>query len=167
MMNEPERLYSAARCPSNRIHLPSHLSGQHFIHCSLISRSAPQSHGRLKSNRHLISLPRRLRARTPTRASLISPSKSQPLLRTQLNLPIQLRTRILPMDEIAETTTDTSLPTIQSAAGFAEVGDGRELAVDRARSVPSRVQGVASFLRGIFVLEAGVDVADKIYEESS
>jgi len=66
------------------------------------------------------------------------------------------------MDEVAETATDTSLPTIQSAAGFAEVGDGRELAVDRARSVPSRVQGVASFLRGIFVLEAGVDVADKM-----
>lgn len=71
------------------------------------------------------------------------------------------------MDEIAETTADTSLPAIQSATGFAEVGDGRELAVDRARSVPSGVQGVAGFLRGIFVLEAGIDVADKIYEGSS
>ncbi len=66
------------------------------------------------------------------------------------------------MDEIAEATSNTSLPTVQSAAGFAEIGNRRELAVDRARGVPTGVEGVACFLGAVFVLEARVDVADEM-----
>jgi hypothetical protein len=51
------------------------------------------------------------------------------------------------MDEIAEAASHTSFPAIQSAAGLAEIGDGRELAVDGAGGVPARVERVAGFLR--------------------
>jgi len=64
------------------------------------------------------------------------------------------------MNEIAKPTPHTSFSTIQSATSFAKICDGREFAVDGARGVPTRVESVAGFLRGVFVLEAGVDVAD-------
>jgi len=112
---------------------------------------------------HLIPLPRRLRGRTPTHTPLIPPPQPQPLLRAQLQLPIQLRTRILPMNEIAEPPSNTSFSAIQSAASFAEIGNRGELAVDGACRVPARVQRVAGFLRRVFVLEARVDVANEIY----
>jgi hypothetical protein len=64
------------------------------------------------------------------------------------------------MYEIAETASDATFPTIQSAAGFAKIGDGRELAVDGTCGVPAGVELIAGFLRAVFVLEARVDVAD-------
>ncbi len=70
------------------------------------------------------------------------------------------------MDEIAESASDASLPTIEPAARFAKIGDGTELAVDGARSVPARVEGVAGLLSRVFVFEARVDVANKICKES-
>lgn len=67
------------------------------------------------------------------------------------------------MNEIAEPAPHTPFPAVEPAARFAEIGDGRKLAVDRAGGVPARVEGVAGLLGGIFVLEAGVDVADEVY----
>jgi hypothetical protein len=110
----------------------------------------------------LIPLPRRLGARTPRHAPLIPPPQPQPLLRTQLQFPLQLRTWILPMNEIAETASHTALSTVQSTAGFAKISDRRELAVYGSCGVPARVQCVACFLRAVFVLEARVDIADEI-----
>jgi len=66
------------------------------------------------------------------------------------------------MNKIAETTSHTALPTIQPATSFAEIGDGRKLAVDGARGVPAGVQRIASFLRAVFVFETCVDVANEI-----
>jgi hypothetical protein len=66
------------------------------------------------------------------------------------------------MDKIAKASSHTALPAVQPAASFAEVGDGRELAVDGARGIPARVQRVAGFLRAVFVFETCVDVADEI-----
>jgi len=63
------------------------------------------------------------------------------------------------VDEIAEATAYTAFAGIEAAAGFAEVGDGGELAVDWAGGVPAAVEGVAGFLGGIFVFKAGVDIA--------
>jgi len=51
------------------------------------------------------------------------------------------------MYEVAEAAADAALAAVQPAARLAEVGDGRELAVDGARGVPARVQGVAGLLR--------------------
>ena len=70
------------------------------------------------------------------------------------------------MDEIAEAASNASFPTVQPTTGFAEIGDGRELAVDGASCIPARVQRVAGFLRAVFVLEARVDVADQIWKDS-
>ena len=66
------------------------------------------------------------------------------------------------MDEIAEPASHASLPAIQPTARFSEVGHGRELAVDGARGVPAGIEGVAGGLRGVFVFEARVDVADEV-----
>ncbi len=109
-----------------------------------------------------ISLPRRLRARTPTHTPLIMPPHPQPLLRPQLQLPLQLGTRLLPMDEIAEPSSDTPFPTVETTTCFSEIGDRGELAVDGARSIPAAVEGVAGLLGRVFVFEARVDVADEV-----
>lgn len=67
------------------------------------------------------------------------------------------------MDEIAEPASNTSLSAIEPTTGLAEIGDGRELAVDGARGVPAGVEGVAGFLGRVLVFEACVDVADEIW----
>lgn len=66
------------------------------------------------------------------------------------------------MDEIAEPASNTSLSAIEPTTGLAEIGDGRELAVDGARGVPAGVEGVAGFLGRVLVFEACVDVADEM-----
>jgi len=68
------------------------------------------------------------------------------------------------VNEVAEATATATLARIQAqtAASLAKVGDGRELAVDGAGGVPAAVELVAGFLRGFFVLEAGVDVTDQM-----
>ena len=64
------------------------------------------------------------------------------------------------MDEVAEAAADAAFAAVEPAAGFAEVGHGRQLAVDGSGGVPAAVEGVAGLLGGILVLEARVDVAD-------
>jgi hypothetical protein len=66
------------------------------------------------------------------------------------------------MDEIAKTATDATLTAIEPTTGFAEIGDGREFAVDGATGVPAAIEGIAGFLAIFFVLEAHVDIADEI-----
>ena len=73
---------------------------------------------------HSISLPRRLRTRTPAHTPLIPTPLSQPLLSTKLQLPLQLRTWILPMNKIAKSTSYTSLSTIQSTTSLSEIRNG-------------------------------------------
>ena len=90
------------------------------------------------------------------------PPHPQPLLRPQLQFPLQLRTRLLAMDEIAEPAPHASFPAVEAATGFSEIGDGGQLAVDGARGVPAAVKGVAGLLGRVFVFEAGVDVADEV-----
>lgn len=109
---------------------------------------------------HLKALPRRLRTRAPTHAPIILAPGTKPLLRTELQFAVQLRTGFLAMDEVAEAAADAALAAVEAAAGLAEVCHGREFAVDGPRGVPARVQRVAGGLRGVFVFEACVDVAD-------
>ena len=85
-----------------------------------------------------------------------------PLLRAQLQLPLQLRTRFLPMYKIAKPTPHASLSAVQPATRFSEIRHGTEFAVDRPRGVPARVECVAGLLRRVLVFEARVDVADEI-----
>ena len=107
-----------------------------------------------------IPLPRRLRARTLAHAPLVPPALPQPLLGAQLELALELRARLLAVDEVAEAAADAALAAVEPAAGFPEVGHGRELAVDGAGGVPAAVEGVAGLLGRVLVFEPGVDVAD-------
>jgi hypothetical protein len=66
------------------------------------------------------------------------------------------------MYEVAEAAANTALSAIKTTAGFTEIGDGREFAVDGAAGVPAAVERVAGFLGIFFVLEAHVDVANQI-----
>ena len=66
------------------------------------------------------------------------------------------------MYEIAETSSDTSLSRIQSAACLSEVCDRRQLAVYWPRGIPSAVQRVTCRLRAILVLESRVHVPDEM-----
>lgn len=88
---------------------------------------------------NLIPLPCRFRAWTPRRTPLISPTGAQPLLCTQLQLAIQLITRILAMDEIAEAASYTPLPAIQPTASLSEIRNRTKFAVDRTSRIPARV----------------------------
>lgn len=86
----------------------------------------------------------------------------QPLPRRHIQVPIQLSARLLTMYEVAEAAPHAAFARVEAAAGFPEVRDGRELAVDGAAGVPARVECVAGLLRVFFVLEADVDVADEV-----
>ena len=66
------------------------------------------------------------------------------------------------MYEIAEPTSHAAFAAIKPTACFAKVRHGRQLAVDGPRSVPARVERVTGLLRRVFVLEAGIDVADEV-----
>lgn len=137
-----------------------------IVLCSKVSHHSNNVFGlqaRTSSTCPLIPLPRRFRTRTPRHTPLIPPPSPQPLLRPQLQLTIQLWTRLLPMNEIAESTPHTAFPTVQTTACFSEIGHGREFAVDGTGGVPARVERVAGLLGGIFVFETCIDVADEIY----
>ena len=69
------------------------------------------------------------------------------------------------MDKVAEAAADAAFATVQTTTGFAEIGHGREFAVDGTTSIPARVEGVAGFLRVFFVLESDVDIADEICQK--
>lgn len=66
------------------------------------------------------------------------------------------------MYEIAKPPPHASFPAIQPTTRFSEIRHGTEFAVDGPRGVPARVECVTGFLRGVFVLEARVDVADEM-----
>lgn len=93
-----------------------------FLHTHLLP-SRHQENSILKAVS--TSLPRRLRRRTAAHTPLIPTPLPQPLLSTKLNLPIQLRTRLLAMNEIAKATSHASLARVQPTARFSEIGDGR------------------------------------------
>lgn len=67
------------------------------------------------------------------------------------------------MNEITKSTSHAALSGVQATTRFAKIGDGRQFAVDGAAGVPAGVERVAGGLCRVFVLEAGVDVADEIY----
>lgn len=119
----------------------------------------PKKKGEKKTS---IPLPRRLRARTPRRAALVPAARLQPLLHAELELAVQLRRRLLAVDEVAEAAAHAALARVEAAARLAEIRHGRQLAVDGARGVPARVERVARLLRRVLVLEARVDVADEV-----
>lgn len=125
-----------------------------------LTPSLPPSLHPLPTPYHSISLPRRLRARTPAHTALIPTAGAQPLLGAELELALQLGAGFLAVDEVAKPAAHAAFAAVEPAAGFAEVGHGRELAVDGAGGVPAAVEGVAGGLGGVFVFEAGVDVAD-------
>ena len=104
----------------------------------------------------------RLRTSAPAHTPLVLPTTPQPLLRTQLQLPIQLGTRLLPVYEIAKPTAHTALPAIEPTARFPKIRDGTQLAVHRLRGIPPAIQRVARLLRTVFVLEARVHVSDQV-----
>jgi hypothetical protein len=66
------------------------------------------------------------------------------------------------MNEVAEATADAAFAGVEATTRLAEIGDGRQLAVYGAASIPAGVEAVAGLLRVFFVLEAHVDVADEI-----
>lgn len=107
-----------------------------------------------------MSLPRRFRTRTPRHTPLIPPPLPQPFLRPQFQLPIQFRTRLLPMYEIAKTPSYAPLTAVEPTTRFSEIRHGGEFAVDGPCGVPARVECVAGFLGRVFVFESRVDVAD-------
>ena len=109
-----------------------------------------------------IPFPRRLRTRAPLRTPIVPAPRSEPLLRRQLELAIQLRAGLLPMYEVAEPAAHASLATVEPTARLAEVRHGAELAVDGASRVPAAVERVARRLRAVLVLEARVHVADQV-----
>lgn len=110
----------------------------------------------------LITLTSRFRGRAATDALLVTTALLQPFLSGQIQLALELWRWVLAVDEIAKSTSDAALSTVQTATSLAEVGDGTQLAVDRAAGVPARVESVASILSRILILESGVDVAHKM-----
>lgn len=132
-----------------------------WVRVSTTARHKLRRYGSPLPNDHSsIPLPRRLRTGASAHALLIVSSRPQPLLRPQLQLPLQFRTRLLPMYEIAEAASHTALSAVEPAACFSKIGHGRQFAVDGAGSVPAAVERVAGGLGRVFVLEARVDVAD-------
>lgn len=112
--------------------------------------------------RRIVLKPLRGRCRAPAHAPLIAASLLKPLPRAHIQIAVQLRRRLLPVNEVAEAAADAALAAVEATARFSEIGDGRQLAVDGATGVPARVERVAGFLRVFFVLEAHVDVADEV-----
>jgi hypothetical protein len=100
--------------------------------------------------------------RTPAHTPLVATPLLQPLACAHIQLPVKLGCRLLAMDEIAKAAADATLTAIEPTTGLAEIGDGREFAVDGAAGVPAAVEGVTGFLAVFFVLEAYVDVANEI-----
>lgn len=66
------------------------------------------------------------------------------------------------MYKVTETSADTSLSTIESATSLSEICNRAEFAVDGSCSIPAAVQVIAGLLRRVLVLEARIDVADKM-----
>lgn len=80
-----------------------------------------------------------LRRGRPGHAPLVPAAHLEPLLGAEREVPIELVAGVLAVDEVAEAATDAAFARVEAAAGFAEVGDGAELAVYGARGVPAAV----------------------------
>ena len=98
----------------------------------------------------------------PALAAFVAAAHLEPLLGAEGELAVELLGGVLAVDEVAEAAADAALARVEAAAGLAEVGDGGELAVDGAGGVPAAVEGLAGGGGGVFVFEAGVDVADEV-----
>ena len=109
-----------------------------------------------------VSRPLRFRTRASAHTLIILPSHPQPLLRAQLEFPIQLGTRLLLMNEVTKPSPHATLPTVQPTTSLSEIRHGTEFAVDRSRGIPSRIERVAGRLRRLFVLEPRIHVADQV-----
>ncbi len=112
--------------------------------------------------RALVPLPRRLGARAPGHTTVIPTPLLQPLLGAELQLPLQLRTGFLSVDEVAEPSSDTALSRIQSTTGLSEIRHGRKFAVDGPGGIPPAVKRVTRRLRRILVFESRINVANKM-----
>lgn len=110
----------------------------------------------------LLSGVHRGRRRTPAHTPLIPTSFPQPLLRCQLQVLLQIRRRLLPVYEIAETSSHAPFTAVQPTACFPKVRHGTQLAVDRSSRVPATVQRIARLLRAVLVLKPRVYVPDKV-----
>ena len=66
------------------------------------------------------------------------------------------------MNEIAKASSLTPLTRIQSTTCLSKVGNWREFAVYRARSVPTAVESVTGSLSRVFVLESRINIADQV-----
>lgn len=110
----------------------------------------------------LESPPRGLGGGRPADAALVAPAHLEPLLGAEGELAVELVAGVLAVDEVAEAAADAALTRVEAAAGLAEVGDGAELAVDRASGVPPAVELVAGLLGRLLVLESRVHVSDEV-----
>lgn len=104
----------------------------------------------------------RLRRRRPANAALVATTRAQPLLSAECDFAIELVRRLLAVNKVTEAAAHAPFARVEAAACFAEVGDGAEFAVDRARGVPAAIELVAGLLGRVFVFEPCVDVADEV-----
>ena len=86
--------------------------------------NAKQASRHIIRREQLIPLLRGLRARALADAALVSAAHLQPLPRAHVQLAIELRGRLLAVDEVAEAAAHTTLAAVEAAASLAEVGDG-------------------------------------------
>ena len=66
------------------------------------------------------------------------------------------------MNEVAEASPHTALPTVQPTTRLPKVRHGAQLAVHWPAGVPSTIQHVARLLRRILVLEPRIHVANQV-----
>lgn len=129
-----------------------------FVVVRLVSRAGERGAKALA----LVTLAGGLGARAAADALVVATAHLKPLLSRQGEVALELGAGVLAVDEVAEAAADAALARVQSAARLAEVGDGRQLAVDGPARVPSRVELVACLLRRVLVLEARVHVAHQV-----
>jgi len=126
--------------------------------CIYVEHRGSEYEGSRRASGYVLLAPTLLGTHTPR----ITTSNLEPLLCAEGQFPLHLGARLLAMDEVAEAGADAALAGIEAAAGLADVGDGAELAVDGAASVPARVERVRRLLRAVLVLEPRVHVADQV-----
>jgi hypothetical protein len=153
----PAQLRRRVRCYTRDLCLPS----ARFLPYLCIFQPAPGNLSPLPSPH----LPLHRRRRTPAHAPLVPATLLKPLAGAHVEIAIELRAGLLAMDEVAEAAADAALARVEAAARLAEVGDGRQLAVDGAARVPAAVERVTGLLAVLLVLEAHVDVADEICKD--
>ena len=84
-----------------------------------------------------VPLLRRLRTRASRDTALVASAHFQPLPRRHIEIAIEFWTGLFSMDEVAEAAANAALAAIEAAAGFAKIGNRRQLAVYRATGIPA------------------------------